>query len=428
MNNILLDYIFPITSIEPTQQASTAFLKQVLILVKPKIGVPKNIVQVTSMAQVTPLTDNTEAQQLFNAGMSRIYVLPTPDLNLAAVLEGNNNFYTILVSSDFDKDDIEASQATGSVTITSYANLVSGTADKIQVGPYEFTAQAGAATPGTLTFQAASSNNSTATSLAAQINAHEELSELVEAEADSGVVTITAKVPGYEGNSIALVYDENDSNAGATVSGATLEGGDGLSLGTFKGVVGVSETDDAFLAEQAVIENRSAFHTTSETKAKNMFFAFGKILSNFLNWRNQQYIQMPFADDVDEGGEANALFDDKISFVISDAEFGNRLGLFAAGAKAIVAPYIKKNFMIDLQSQALSYVSGNQPQYTLTEASLLEDELQQKVAQKYIDRAWLENATVEVKLEQADFVASGYIDIAPPGALWRIFGEMKQTL
>lgn len=427
MNNILLDYFFPITSIEPTQQASTAFLKQALLVVKPKVGVPKTVVQCTSMSQVSALTDNVEAQQLFNGGLSRVYILPTEDLDLASVLAGNNNFFTVLISGDFDKDDVDATQASGSITITSYANLVSGTPDGIEVGGVMFVAQAGAATPGEATFQAASSNDDTATSLAAQINAHEDLDGVVTAVANAGVVTITAVEPGYSGNDIELAYDENDSNAGATLSGSNLEGGDGLTLGTFKGVVGVSEQDDTWLATQAAISNRSAFHSTVGNKAKNMAYAFGKLLSNVLNWRNQQYIEMPLAEDVDELGEANALFDDKISFVLSDAQYSNRLGLFAAGGKAIVAPYIKKNLEIDLQSAALSFVSGNQPEYSLKQAALLEDALQ-KVIQSYIDKEWITAGTVEVKLEQDNFVASGYINIAEPKALWRIFAEMKQTL
>lgn len=207
-----------------------------------------------------------------------------------------------------------------------------------------------------------------------------------------------------------------------------MAGGDGLFAGAFDGVIGVSETDDAFLADQAAIENRCAFHTTSGNKAKNMFFAFGKMLSNSLNWLNQQYITMPFADDVDTLGEANTLFDDKISFVLDDSEFGKRLGLFACGGKAIVAPYIERNLEIDLQSKALSYVSGNMPAYTKTHAALLEDELQKVIDERYVARQLIEDGKIEIKLEQENFVASGYINIAEPNALWRIFGEMRNTL
>lgn len=201
-----------------------------------------------------------------------------------------------------------------------------------------------------------------------------------------------------------------------------------MSLGSnWKGVVGVSSTDDAFLATQAAILNRAAFHTTASNKAKNMCFAFGKLLSNALNWLNQQYITMPLADDVATLGAANSLFDDKISFVISDDEFSNRLALLACGGKAIVAPYIERNLELDLQSKALQYVSGNMPGYTKTQAALLEDELS-KVVELYIERQWIEAGVIEVKLEQDNFVASGYINIREPRALWRVFGEMRQTL
>jgi hypothetical protein len=298
------------------------------------------------------------------------------------------------------------------------------------VAGVSFTAQAGAATLGAATFQAATSNEATATSLAAQINAHATTSALVEATVDGAVVTITAIEAGADGNDIAVAYTDNDTNVGATLaglSGGNLSGGSGIVVGAFTGVVGVSSTDDDFLALQAAISNRAAFHTTSSNKAKNMFYAFGKMLSNSLSWRNQQYISMPVADDVDTLGEANSLFDDKVSFVISDDEFSNRLALFACGGKAIVAPYIIRNLEVDMQSAALSYVSGNQPSYSKKAAALLEDELQ-KVVDGYIERELIDAGTVEVKLEEENFVASGYINVAEPKALWRIFGEMRQTL
>jgi hypothetical protein len=309
--NILLDYFFPITAISPTPQASTAYLKQVLVVVKPldEEVITDEVTLCTSALQIAELTANTESTQLFNAGMSRVYVLPVNDLDLSNILvDYGSDFFTILISSDFNDTEVED-----------------------------------------------------------------------------------------------------------------------LNVGTFKGVIGVSSDDNTFLGTQSVIENRAAFHTTTGNKAKNMFFAFGKLLSNALNWTNQQYITMPFADDVATLGDANTLFDDKISFVISDTEFGKRLGLFAAGSKAIVAPYITRNLEIDLQSRALSYISGNQPGYTKTQAALLEDELQ-KVVAGYIDRQWIDAGVVEIKLEQENFVASGYINISEPKALWRIFGEIRQTL
>lgn len=428
---ILLDYFFPISSIEPTPQASTAFLKQVCIVVLPKSGVtPGTISLCTTMAQVAALTDNTEAQQLFSAGLSRVYVLPMDDLDLVTALDGHTaDFFTLLVSSDFSAAQITSTQASGLVTISTYANLVSGTADVITVGGIVFTAQAGAATPGDATFQAATSNEATAASLAAQINSHVGASALVTATVVGAVVTLKAAA-GFNGNDITLTYTDNNAEVGLSLSGLSsgkLSGGAGIDAGLFKGVIGVSSTDDTFLALQAAIANRAAFHTTSGNKAKNMFFAFGKLLSNSLAWRNQQYVTMPFADDVDTLGEAENLFDQKINFVLTDDEFGQRLALFSAGGKAIVAPYIKKNLEIDIQSAGLSYISGNQPGYTLKQAALLEDELK-KVMQSYIEDEEIESGTVEVKLEEDNFVASSYMNIAEPKALWRIFGEMRQTL
>lgn len=312
---ILLDYLFPITAIEPTPAASTAFLKQVCVVALPKDGTVTagTLVEATSMTTVNAkfgATAAAEVQKLFDAGMSKVYLLPADDLDLATFLEGHeSDFYTILITSDFADADV--------------------TAD--------------------------------------------------------------------------------------------------LDVGAFTGVVGVSSTDDSFLATQAAISNRAAFHTSSTNKAKNMMFAFGKLLSNSLNWRNQQYISMPLADDVGTLGDANSLFDDRISFVISDDEFSNRLAFFGCGGKAIVAPYIIKNLQIDMQSKALSYISGNQPGYTKTQAALLEDELK-KVIDEYIDSDWIEAGVVEVELVEDNFVASGDINVAEPKALWRIFAEMRQTL
>ena len=119
--------------------------------------------------------------------------------------------------------------ATGTIVITSYANLVSGADDVIQVAGVDFTAQAGAANQGEGTFQAATSNAATATSLALQINKYDEAGALsinrVTAAASGANVTLTADIYGTAANAYTLTYTDNDANIGATVSGATLLGG-----------------------------------------------------------------------------------------------------------------------------------------------------------------------------------------------------------
>jgi hypothetical protein len=124
--------------------------------------------------------------------------------------------------------DLTDNHARGKVTITSFANLISGTDDSVTVGATAFTAQSGAATPGAATFQAATSNSATATSLASQINAHATAGAVVEALAIDEVVWLRAVTGGTSGNSIALSYTDNDTNVGATVTGSALTGGRAL--------------------------------------------------------------------------------------------------------------------------------------------------------------------------------------------------------
>lgn len=438
MAKILLDYVFPVSVITPTPAASTAFLKQVCVVAKPKSGQEGNVGELyecTSMTQVAVRTNNTNAQQLFNAGMAKVFVLLADDLDLEAFMdEHGQQFYTVIVSDDFDEADVAGEFATGIITVSSYANLVSGTDDGLTIEGVLFTAQTGAATLGTATFQAATSDEATAASLALQINNHATTKELVVATVVDDAVTLTAKVRGTTGNDIDVSYTDNDTNVGIVLSGLSggkLSGGtdDALALGTFEGVSAVFSSDVDFLEEQAVIENRVAFYGNDTNTAKNMFYAFGKLLSNLANWSNQQYIAMPFNDGIETMGTALSLFDKKISFVLNDDEFGNRLALFAVGLRAIAAPYILKNLRVDMQSRALQWISGNQPAYTLTNASLLENRLQDDVINDYIDRGWIEKGVIAISLDESgNFVASGEINVSEPKALWRVVNQMQQTL
>ena len=412
----LLDYLFPITAIEPTPAASTAFLKQVCVVAKPKSGQEGNVGTVyecDSMTEVAARTDNTNAQQLFNAGMSKVYILLAVDLNLSAALEEyGSDFFTVLLSDDFDDVDVTSAQASlvkGDLTFTAVAAGSDGNDISIE---FLNTGTAGSevvTVTGTGTDKKISvsmqGGTSTATQLKAALDASDDAADL-----------ITTAIASGQGAVAQAAFAEDQ-----------LEDGALLELGIFEGVTGVSSNDDTFLALQAAVSNRCAFHVATANGAKNMFYAFGKLLSNPLNWKNQQYISMTLADDVATLGAATSLFDDRISFVISDDEFSNRLGFFAAGGKAIAAPYIKKNLQVDMQSKALQYISANQPGYTKTQAALLEDELQ-KVIDSYITIQWIEAGVVAVTLVQDNFVASGDINISEPKALWRIFGEMRQTL
>lgn len=434
MRDLLLEYAFPIETIEPIASPSSAYLNNVCVVAKPKAGQEANvgtIYECLNMAAVSARTDNTNAQQLFTAGMTKVYVLLADDLDLVTPLASASTFFTLLISDDFDKDDIQETQATGTVTISNYANLLITAADVITVAGVAFTAQSGAATLGTATFRAATGNNETAISLAAQINAHATTSALVTAVATTGAVLITSIEAGSVGNDIAVAYTDNGSgNIGAVLSGLVggkLSGGDGQFLGTWAGVVGISSDDVSFLEAQALMTNRTAFFGNSTNKAKNMFFAFGKLLSG-RDWKNQQYIEMPFNDGIDTLSEAEDLFDGKISFVLNSAEYLNRLALFANGQKAIIAPYIFEWFSLSMQGWGVQYIALNQPKYTLREASLLQDFLEEKAEERFVAPEIVESLTVKISLVEDNFIANGDLVIAEPKALWRVRATVQQGL
>jgi hypothetical protein len=425
MAKILLDYIHPISVLTPTPAASTAFLKQACVVAKPKSGQEGNIGQVfecTSMTEVAARTDNTNAQQLFNAGMSKVFVLLSDTLNIEqAMSEHLNDFFTVLVSDDFDDDDIAEGEATAAVKASK----------KMQDITYE------AVTPGEdgndITIEYANDGTGGAetvsvTDSAIVVHMEEAVStaqNIADAIGDSGPATALVT---------ATIDDGDEADVQNAQSETNLEGGvdeipaGGIMVGQFKGVVGIASFDQDFASEQAAIENRAAFFVKEANGAVSMFYAFGSVLANLTDWLNQQFISMPVNDDIDDLGEANSAFDDKVSFVLNDDEFGNRLALFAVGGKAIVAPYIVRNLIIDLQSRTLQWISGNQPQYTPKEAALLEVRLQEDVINLYIERGWISAGTVSIALEEDNFVASGSINIAEPKALWRVFSEMRQTL
>lgn len=429
MAKFLLDYVFKVSAVTPTPEASTGFLKQACVVCKPKSGVDAgSITSCTSASDISDLTDNEEAEELLNAGLAKVYILLADDLDIAETLVGVNDFYTLLISSDFEDENVDA-KASEEITISDYENLVDAGDDEITIGETVFTAQSSSVSEGDATFQAATSNDDTAQSLSDQVNAHATASALVTATVVDNVVKIEYNEDGAAGNEFELAYsDEGSDTVGASVGAATLSGGTAaLDKGTFDGVVGLWDDDTEVCATNSSVEKQCGFFGSSSNKAKNMMYAFGKMLSNSLNWTNQQYISMPYGDGIDSLGDAETLFDDKVSFVITDDEFSNRLALFAAGAKAIVAPYITRNLEINMQSDALSFISGNEPAYTRKYATLLENELADTI-QDYIDRSWIEDGTIQIKLEQDNFVASGYINISEPNALWKVLAEMRQTL
>lgn len=309
--DLLLEYAFPIEAIEPLAAPNAAYLNQACVVAKPKTGQEGNvgsIFECLNMIDVAARTDNVNAQQLFDGGLTKVYVLLSDDLALTTPLATASSFFTLLISDDFVDADISA-----------------------------------------------------------------------------------------------------------------------LAVGTWGGVVGVHSSDVTFLTAQALITNRTAFFGNVTNKAKNMFYAFGKLLSG-RDWQNQQYIEMPVNDGIDDLSEAENLFDNKISFVLNSTEYQNRLALFTNNRKAIVAPYIYEWFQLSMQGWGVQYIALNQPKYTLREASLLQDFLDEKADARFVASEIVEVVTVKITLVEDNFIANGDLVISEPKALWRVNAKLQQGL
>lgn len=423
--DLLLEYAFPIQVIEPLPSPNIDYLKQVLIVAKPASGQESNVGQIfecLNMAAVAVRTDNTNAQQCFDAGMNKVYILLADDLNLADFLETATGQFTLLVSDDFNDNDITeggsipAVEATKKIQDILYTAKTAGTTGNSITITYVDDGTAGAETVsvvGSAITVHMEDGASTAQDIADAIAAEGDADDLVSCTVDSG--------------------DEGDVQAAISVQTLTggvdeIAGTDGIDVGDWGGVIGVSSDDLDFLEAQAVITHRTAFFGNSTNKAKNMFFAFGALLAD-RDWKNQQYIEMPFNDGIDTLAEAENLFDSKISFVINSTQYGNRLALFTNNRKAIVAPYILEYFQISIQGWGVEYIALNMPDYTIKEASLLQDDLTQKANNRFVATGMVRAITVKITLDEDEdnFVATGDLTITEPKALWRVNAKLQQV-
>lgn len=106
----LLNYVLKLDVRTPTPDANTTYLRTAVVAVKPAQGVETGtLTRVISAAAAAQLTDNTDIEQLFAAGMQSVYILPTDDLNVSGALANSTvRFKTLLISSDFSEVEIAA--------------------------------------------------------------------------------------------------------------------------------------------------------------------------------------------------------------------------------------------------------------------------------------------------------------------------------
>ena len=197
-------------------------------------------------------------------------------------------------------------------------------------------------------------------------------------------------------------------------------------LGEFSGVTSYMSDQRDVIRDMNVEEWGAGFYGKNKNGAVNMYQAFGKLLSAF-SWKNQQYIEMPENDGITELNEANTAFEDKVNFVLNSPRYGNRLALFSAGNKAIVAPYIYEEAQNDIQAWGVQYINLNNPDYTTRDAKLMQEFIQNKLNVKYVNTNLVPSVTVNIEvIDGSNFVAKGGIVIGEPKALWRVETEVQQ--
>jgi len=148
------------------------------------------------------------------------------DLKKASTLKNEATHAVInhlaALSSGAKKGTVYAqSSSSNPVAASATITLASCATDTVTIGGVTFT---GSATPtGDEEFETDGTNTADAAALAAKINAHPTLSEVVVATSDAAEVTVTARVRGVVGNFITL----SETGSTITVSGTALEGGTG---------------------------------------------------------------------------------------------------------------------------------------------------------------------------------------------------------
>lgn len=206
----------------------------------------------------------------------------------------------------------------------------------------------------------------------------------------------------------------------------TTEEVEARDFGEFGGVVSYMNTDRSFIKDFNLMNWNAGFYGKNTNGAINMYRAFGKLLSAF-SWRNQQYIEMEENDGITELNEAKVCFNEKVNFVLNSPRYGNRLALFSAGNKAIIAPYIFEEICNNIQGWGLQYINLNQPDYTTRDAKLMQEFIQNKLNVNYVNKRLVPSATCEIEVvEGSNFVAKGGVVIGEPKALWRVETTVQQ--
>lgn len=157
----------------------------------------------------------------------------------------------------------------------------------------------------------------------------------------------------------------------------------------------------------------------------NLYYALGSLLS-LDTLDNRQYIELPVTDNVIELGDAEDLFNKRISLSTSDIDYGTRLSGFFVGSLPIIAPYVDKLLQLDLQAAGITATNLYKPNMTASAVSKVRDYLYQKVIIKYINPDIIPSITLTLEANDEGWTAKGKIHFSQIKTLWRYSLEITK--
>lgn len=199
----------------------------------------------------------------------------------------------------------------------------------------------------------------------------------------------------------------------------------------FNGIVGAMTSDKAKAQDRATKDLVCSFLDYGDMHY-GMMYAFGKLLSGN-KWSDQQYIKAPDGrvTPVETLGEADELFNKRVSFYLHDDTQGDRLGFFAAGGKAITLPYIENEIKLVLQAAGVSYLSGQQPRMTTGEIIRLENRLKDVIEQYADDYGYLDpdkEQSINLYVSaNKQYCLDGDLYACVTDPIWRVFVTARSS-
>jgi hypothetical protein len=422
--SILLDYAVSFTAVDPTSTASTAHLRNLGVVVKPPTTPADAVITQAIGDLVTPAVITLSG--FFAEGVILDANFAT-DLDILGVLAP----YTVLAAAP--ASTVAELWAAEISLITDISATAVGSTIEVRA--------ADLATDVTITLLTVDDTGALPIpDQIVEVTDSEDLANYTEnrdviGAFDGGLTKVYLVIAADAASIPALILDKECMFF--TVYGSTdyLVAEYETLFASWKGNKAVSTSVQSEGAALAIEQGWTVFFedTSIPTEARAYYgiFSFGSLLSSN-GWRNQQYIPIQPANGlpVDSLGLANSLFDDRLSFYLTDVEQGTRLSFFVNGGASITKNYVEEELKINMQSTMLQYLSGTQPFNLLVNRKQLE-QVGQTIIDDYIDLGYLDPDGTNILIiteSQEAFKVFGNLTTKTSEALWRVDIDASQSV